>query len=237
MELVTAALETLVCASNRGTTTEKIFIVRSFLVNKLPSLLSIASSLSYEPLNATFLLSEAFMRFDPSIYSVFAQGFALNPGSSDLLAQSRKDLVLACSLHGFIPHAQVPQLLNADQSQTFSRPDKVQKDNLLKSAYADASKISGILDGMESMDGNAGSYAEALGEVRVALCMLSDSTDNWMFDVLDTPRILLIPRYTISEGRVPNLSSAGTCIRRSFPLQRVPVTARASVQTDRRMEI
>lgn len=161
---MTSAFDVLAAALIRGDGDAKLHMIRTFLINKVPLIILAASATSYRPLNLAFLLSEAFMRLSPTMSQTFPDN--LVPENNALLFATRRSFAIACSLHGLISRAQTAQLLPLEQSQNLPQIPKAHKETILVDAFASPSKLERMLLGMESMDGNAESYAAALGQVQ-----------------------------------------------------------------------
>lgn len=114
--------------------------------------------------NFEFVFQQAFSRLGQNSLQTFSQEFEF--GSQDgASAESRQQFLLACALHGLIQQNSVGRLLGESSSATSITTAKYAKESLVAEFGHDARKLERLLNGVEGMDGNASTFAEALIEV------------------------------------------------------------------------
>jgi len=163
-DLITAAFDILANAMYRSEPSQTLFCLKSFLVNKIPVLLSQISP-SIFPMTPEISITQALSRVDPNAFPAFSQGFDEMLGNNNSLADVRQDFLNACALHGLIQTATVERLLGETPMQ--GPPDtKYEKRTLLEQCKNNFDKISMYIDELENLDGNAGAIVGAIAEVR-----------------------------------------------------------------------
>jgi len=163
-DLITSTFSLLSVALNKGESEDHIFLPRSFLVNKIPNLMSILSTFTFVPLNFEFLISQALSRLDPNAFPSFPQSFG-DGGNGAVLWNSRQEFVSACALHGLISEEGIERLLGGNHMQTPPLGGRYLKEDLLAQYMGNPQKFEQLVNGLQSMDGNVGATAEATMEV------------------------------------------------------------------------
>ena len=141
---------------------QAINIYRSFLLNKLPRILSLISSSSLEPIPASLCISQAFGRIDlgafhPSTYEMTRRSS---------LAGVRQEFLFACVLHRLIPEASVETLLGENPMQTLPSHGLYEKDQLVQQLAGNAQRGEELIREIELTEGNAGVVVMAIIDVR-----------------------------------------------------------------------
>jgi mediator of RNA polymerase II transcription subunit 5 len=165
-DLITAAFDILANAMYRSEPSQTMFCLKSFLVNKIPILISQISA-SIFPMTPEICITQALSHVDPNAFPAFSQGFDDMMGNNNSLADVRQDFLNACALHGLITTVTVERLLGEAPMQ--GPPEtKYNKQTLLEQCKNNFDKISGYIDELDNLDGNAGAIVGAIAEVCVS---------------------------------------------------------------------
>lgn len=143
---------------------QTMFVFRSFLVNKVPPVLSYISAASIEPIPAEFCIQQALSKVDPNAFPSFSQTFGPIRGNSALF-DVRQDFLFACALHRLIPETSIEQLLGEDPMQTLPAGGQYIKEDLVMQINSNSERADQLIGEIESMEGNAGAIVGAIVEV------------------------------------------------------------------------
>ena len=195
-DLVTASFDILANAMYRSEPPSTMFSLKSFLINKVPILLSQLSG-SIFPMTPEMSITQALSHLDPNAFPAFSQGFDDIMGGTNSLSDVRQDFLNACALHGHITTTTVERLLGEPPIQ--GPPAlRYEKKALLDQCKNNFDKANTYIDEMENLDGNAGAIAGAVTEVRIHLRLPWHHAD--MILVHHTP--LRNPRNNASEANL-----------------------------------
>jgi len=162
-DLITAAFDILANAMYRNDQSQTIFYLKSFLINKVPILLTQLSG-SIFPMTVEMCITQALSHVDPHAFPSFSQGFDDIMGSNTSLADVRQDFLNACALHGLIAAGTVERLLGEAPMQ--GPPAKrYERKELLNQCKTNFDKVSLYIDELENLDGNAGAIVAAVTDV------------------------------------------------------------------------
>lgn len=162
-DLITAGFDILANAMYRSESSQTMFCLKSFLVNKVPILLTQLTSPIYA-MNPEVCITQALSRVDPNAFPAFSQGFDDIMGSNNSLSDVRQDFLNACALHSLIPANTVERLLGETPMQ--GPPEtKYLKQDLVSQCKDNFEKVNMFIDELENLDGNAGAIVSALTEV------------------------------------------------------------------------
>lgn len=162
IDTIIATFDVLSNGQNGNEGEQAMNIYRSFLLNKVPRILSLISSSSLEPIPASFCISQAFGRIDlgafpPSTYEMTRRSS---------LASIRQEFLLACALHRLISEASVRTLLGENPTQTSPSQGLYEKDQLVQQIVGNAQRGEQLIREIELTEGNAGVVVVAIVEVR-----------------------------------------------------------------------
>lgn len=167
IDLIVASFDILANAMYRNEATQTMAALKSFLVNKIPILLTQVAAPLYAT-NPELCITQAFGRIDPNAFPAFSQGFDDMLGSNSSLADVRQDFLNACALHGLIPASAVQRLLGEAPMQG-PPSTRYTKQELLKQFKDNSDKVTTYIEELENLDGNAGAIVAALTEVRESI--------------------------------------------------------------------
>jgi mediator of RNA polymerase II transcription subunit 5 len=158
--LVTASFDMLANGMYRNEDAQTMFVFRSFLVNKLPTLLVILSQALPAPVTTELCIQQAFGQLDPNAFPSFDLSSGINN-----LSEVRQDFLFACALHQLLPVASIERLLGETPMSSLPASGKYTKDQLVAQCSTNTDKIQELMNGLESMDGNVGAVALAVVDV------------------------------------------------------------------------
>jgi mediator of RNA polymerase II transcription subunit 5 len=141
-----------------------INLYRSFLMNKLPPMLSLISNSSLEPIPASLCISQALGRIDLGAFPLSSYDMTRRSSLSGI----RQEFLFACALHGLIPEASIENLLGENPMQTLPSHGLYEKDQLVQQMASNAQRAEHLIGEIELMEGNAGVVVSAIIEVRPA---------------------------------------------------------------------
>lgn len=171
-ELVMAAFDVLTAAVISRTSADRTFIIRSFLANKLPSLMGLIAATSFVPIDHEVIVQQVLGRLDPSIYPSFSGGFGLDSTSGANASLSKTEFVLSCALYGFFSDSSIERILGETPMQMSLPRPRLDRHTLVMECKGDLHKLGVLIEGTESMDGNSVVRVEALTDVSL-LCWSS----------------------------------------------------------------
>lgn len=149
----------------RNEKSQTTFILRSFLINKLPTLLTGLTGSMFPPLTSEFCITEALSHVDTNAFPTFSAMFD-DSSSSNMFSESvRQEFCFACCLHGLIAEESIERLLGEVPMQTLPASGRYTKESLVQQCLSDPERAEGLVDELERMDGNAGAVSQALVEV------------------------------------------------------------------------
>ena len=162
-DLVTAAFDLLANAMYRSEPTQAMTALKSFLINKVPILVTHIATPLYTT-NPELCITQALSRIDPHAFPAFSQGFDDMLSSNSSLADVRQDFLNSCALHGLIPANTVERLLGEAPMQG-PPSTRYTKQELLKHCKDNFDKVTTYVEELENLDGNAGAIVAALTDV------------------------------------------------------------------------
>lgn len=167
-DLVIASFDILSNAFYRSETSQTLFSMRSFLVNKVPILLSTLSAQAYPPVDAEICVAQALTHIDPNAFPSFSQTFdMMNEVGS--LSDVRQDFLYSCTLHQLIAEESIEKLLGEPPMSGLPSGGRYTKAELVKQCLGKAERLEELLGEIESMDGNAGAIVGTFVEVRTKI--------------------------------------------------------------------
>jgi mediator of RNA polymerase II transcription subunit 5 len=167
-----AAFDVLSNAVFRSEPRQTVFLLRSFLVNKVPLLLTTAlaappPSLApvFAPPVPEFCINRALSHVDSHAFPSFSAMFDVATDSG-MIPEVRQEFLFACCLHGLIPEASIEPLLGEIPMQELPPGGKYTRELLIHQYASDPGWIDRLLGEIEGLDGNAGAVVGAIVEVR-----------------------------------------------------------------------
>ncbi|KAM3071863.1 mediator complex subunit [Clarireedia jacksonii] len=170
IDLILASFDVLANATFRNEGQQTTTILRSFLINKLPLLLSTLTTSLYPPLTSEYCITEALGHVDNNAFPTLSTLFA-ESSNNDMFSDSvRQDFCFACCLHGLIPESSIETLLGDIPMQSLPAGGRYSKHDLVQQCLSDSERTEGLISELENMDGNVGAVSQAITEVIRHLC-------------------------------------------------------------------
>ncbi|KAI9761154.1 MAG: hypothetical protein M4579_001201 [Chaenotheca gracillima] len=174
IDLIVASFDILAYAIYRKEPDANLLLLRSFLVNKVPTLLTIISSSIYPPMTSEYCIAQALNHVDPQAFPSLSSMF--DPSSeTNMFSDVRQDFLFACCLHELLAETSIEGLLGEIPMQTLPSGGKYQKDQLVSECTMDPDRIDSLLQELEGVDGNVGAVAQAITEVIHHLCSTKET--------------------------------------------------------------
>ena len=167
IDLIGSAFDLLILASDRGDSADALFLVRFFIVNKVPLLVSHISFDPYHSSSSAYIILEAVHRVEMRL-GLAAELSASVPQAPAKTADHEvvRDFVQACLLHGLITSDQTHQIIGKEKGFMVPQRALETKQEALDLLHRKAEAADQIVAaGMTAMDGNAVSKAEAVAQV------------------------------------------------------------------------
>jgi mediator of RNA polymerase II transcription subunit 5 len=158
IDLIVAMFDTLSNAQGRNEGEQVISLYRSFLMNRIPTLLCLISNSSMESLPANLCLPQALDRIDLGAYPLSAYDME----RSSPLAGVRQEFLFACALHRLIPETSVEDLLGENPMQSLPSYGLYEKDQLVHQMLSNGQRVEELMKQIELMEGNAGIVVAAI---------------------------------------------------------------------------
>lgn len=175
IDLIVSSFDILANAIFRSEDPQTTFLLRSFLINKVPLLVCIISAPMFPPLSPELCISEALNHVDTNAFPTFSSMFD-DTSAGDMFSDSvRQDFCFSCCLHGLIPEESIERLLGEIPMQTLPAGGRYTKDEVLEQCLSDSEKIEAFTDELEHMDGNVGAVSQAITELLRRLCESKDT--------------------------------------------------------------
>ncbi|KAF2431865.1 Med5-domain-containing protein [Tothia fuscella] len=170
VDLIVAGFDVLSSAEDRKEPESVKFSLKSFLINKIPTLIApLAASIYPHPEHC----------ITKALHSVDLNTFPL-PGvgqlTSSTLQNVRQEFLYSCVLHGILPAASIGRLLTQGSFSSPPSPDKrLFKELLIQQCATEPGKAVQLINGLENLDGNAGQIVLAVTEVIRDSCSTKDT--------------------------------------------------------------
>ena len=158
-----SAFDALAAAVERNEPAEAMFPLRSFLINKVPPLLSTLSSLLFAAsLTPEFCISQALTHIDQNIFPGPSFGMMNNVTLPDV----RQEFLFACNLHSLLSSENIEALLGERPDMAPPKPErKYLKETLVQQCASQPERIGQLIKELDAMEGNAGAIAHTIVEV------------------------------------------------------------------------
>jgi mediator of RNA polymerase II transcription subunit 5 len=177
MDFVTAVIDVISNALLRNEPPSTLFLLRSFLCNKVPLILN---RISPSSLTSSYAISQSFLRTDvatlvglpTSHFDPF--GNSSNSGTDaifgDITVDLRQDFLFACALHSVIGEQDIQGILGELPLGAMSGSGRYDYREILAQCAADPGRVDQLLEEIEGVEGNSGAVVKALFEVMKNMC-------------------------------------------------------------------
>ncbi|KAI9664753.1 MAG: mediator complex subunit [Bathelium mastoideum] len=175
IDLMVASFDVLANAVARREWRDYLFSLKSFVVNKVPHLISMLASSFFLPLTPEFCIEEALKFVDPNVFPSLASSFNNMLGSDSVVGDVRQEFLLACALHGLILEESIPRIYGEVPMSGLPTSGRYFKDNLVAQCQNNTQRLEELVGEIENMDGNAAAIVGAVTEVIRNLCITKDT--------------------------------------------------------------
>ncbi|KAL7269677.1 mediator complex subunit [Rhizina undulata] len=177
IDFITSVLDAISNAVLRNEPAVTLFLLRSFLTNKVPLLLA---RLSPSPMVASYVLSQSLLRTDastlanltPSSFDPYSHNTGANPDMffNGLPIDLRQELLFACALHGVVSEGDIQEILGELPLGALPDAGKYEMDQLISQCSNDPDRIDKLLEEIEGIEGNSGAVVLAVVELMRNMC-------------------------------------------------------------------
>ncbi|PUU79277.1 mediator complex, subunit Med5 [Tuber borchii] len=176
LDFVTAVLDVLSNAILRNEAASTLFLLRSFLTNKVPILLS---RLSPSPMTASYALSQALLRTDastlanppPSLFDPYSHNTSTNPDMIfNTLVDLRQEFLFACALHGVVGEEDIQGIIGELPLGALPVAGKYDVGDLMNQCAMDPDRVERLLEEIEGVEGNSGAVVRTVVEIMRNMC-------------------------------------------------------------------
>lgn len=150
----------------RSSGKEDAQLLRSFLINKVPLLLSQLFPPGFSVEAAEVCLTQALSQIDTNLFPTPSLIFDESRHNNPYTESSREEFCGACVLHGLVNRGHVERILG--EMSIGYEPKKYSKDDLVQDYLSQTNKIKGVVADLDKMDGNVGAVCQALVEVSIS---------------------------------------------------------------------
>ncbi|UNI19114.1 mediator complex subunit [Purpureocillium takamizusanense] len=170
VDLILASFDVLANAVFRNEGPRDAHVLKSFLVNKVPLLLSQLFSPQFSTTSSEFCITEALNRVDTSVFPTASLMFDESRSNNPYTESVREEFCTACALHGLVQREHVERILGETSMSYEPSLEKLSKDKLVQDCLSDSEKIQSLVRELDKMDGNVGAMCQALVEIIRQLC-------------------------------------------------------------------
>jgi len=169
VDIILAAFDILANAQSRKERAQSTTVLRSFVINKIPLLLSTLSSSLFPPLTAEYCITEALRQVDINVFPTDSNMFDESSGGNMFPDSVRTDFCFACCLHGLVEEANIIDVLGDEPLQSLPAEGRYAKDDLVQQCLSDPERAERLIDDLQLMNGNAGAVSQAITEVSLQI--------------------------------------------------------------------
>ncbi|KAL7925274.1 mediator complex, subunit Med5 [Trichoderma austrokoningii] len=175
VDLILASFDLLANAVFRNEGPRDAQLLRSFLINKVPLILTQLCPPGFSTPSAEFCITQALPHVDTSVFPTASLMFDESRNNNPYTESVREEFCSACALHGLIEREHVERILGESSMSYEPSQEKYSKEKLVQSCLSDPDKIQALIRDMDKMDGNVGAVCQALVELLRQLCHNKDT--------------------------------------------------------------
>lgn len=173
VDLIVGAFDILACAVSRKEPESSIFTLKSYLINKIPTLLTTLATAMFSTDRPEWCVGQALSRIDPNVFPTLAFGMMNETPLQDV----RQEFLFSCRLHSLLGPGVAETLLG--ETTTFSQPPdpaaRYDKESLIEQCSVDSEKTNQIIEELDRLNGNAGPISTAIAELICTFCVNKDT--------------------------------------------------------------
>lgn len=170
VDLILAAFDVLANAMVRNEKDQTKNLLRCFLINKLPLLLSTLCTQLFPPITSEICITEALSQVDTTNFPTLSAMFDETSGNNMFPESVRQDFCFACCLHGLIAESSIETLLGDVPIQSLPAEGRYLKNELVQKCLSESDRVERMIDELQYMDGNVGANSQAITELITRLC-------------------------------------------------------------------
>lgn len=148
-------------------------VIKSFIVNKVPLLISRVQANMQAPVTAEACIQIAMMPGSMISVNPLPPMTADSNSVGEYLKSTRLEFLQACALHSLITEGTVSAILQ--ETVALPRVSKLNKDTLVAQCAINNSRLGELLDELPGMQGNTGAVAGCIVETIGNLCLGKDT--------------------------------------------------------------
>jgi mediator of RNA polymerase II transcription subunit 5 len=165
-DLIVGSFDVLAFAKARREPDLVMFTMKSFLINKIPTIVSSLASSMYSHDRAEWCIVQAMSHVDTALFPSASFSMVQESPFKDV----RQQFLFSCVLHNLLRRESVDPLLG---EAPFSPPpdpaSMLVKETLYQQCTADSERITELAEQLEKLDGNAGAISATIQQVRCHL--------------------------------------------------------------------
>ena len=174
-DLIVASFDVLANAIVRKESRDSLFSLKSFLVNKVPHLISLLTSSFFLPLTPEFCIEQALKFVDSNIFPSLTSSFNNVLGNDNIVGDVRQDFLLACVLHSLVLEESIPRIYGEVPMSGLPAGGRLFRENLVTQCQSNPQRLEELINEIENMDGNAGAVVGAVTDVIRNMCATKDT--------------------------------------------------------------
>ncbi|KAH9828365.1 mediator of RNA polymerase II transcription subunit 5-like [Teratosphaeria destructans] len=170
VDLLTASFDVLANALLRKERNEDLLLIRSFICNKIPTLLAMLSRY-LAPMTAESCIQMAFIgNISMDVLPPISAG---DKEIREILKRTRLEFLQACALFGLVAESTIATI--TQEPVTLPKIARYNKDGLVAQCSSNLARFDGLLEELKAMQGNASAIAGCLVQVVNNLCSSKDT--------------------------------------------------------------
>ncbi|KAF2770130.1 Med5-domain-containing protein [Teratosphaeria nubilosa] len=170
VDLLTASFDVLANALLRKERNEDLRLIRSFICNKIPTLLAMLSGY-LAPMTAESCIQMAFIgNISMDVLPPISAG---DKEIREILKRTRLEFLQACALFGLVTESTIATI--TQEPITLPKIARYNKDGLVAQCSSNLARFDGLLEELKAMQGNAAAIAGCLVQVVNNLCSSKDT--------------------------------------------------------------
>jgi mediator of RNA polymerase II transcription subunit 5 len=168
-DLILASFDLLATSVFRNEIQKEAHLLKSFLINKVPLLLSQLLPPQFSGNSTEEVVKKTLDQVDQSLFPTASAMFDQSRNSNPYTESIREEFCASCVLHGLVSRDHLEQILGEDFMSNDAR-EKYSKEKLVGDCLADPERIRSLVGEIDKMDGNVGAVCQAIVEVIRQLC-------------------------------------------------------------------
>ncbi|SMR61035.1 unnamed protein product [Zymoseptoria tritici ST99CH_1E4] len=173
VDLLVASFDNLTNAMLRKEIRQNVKVIRSFICNKLPTLIAMLCGSIGEQITPEACIQMALI---PGGLISMTPLPPISNGATDIeesLKGTRLEFLQACALHGLVAESTIAAILRGPIA--LPRVTKYSKETLVAQCANNPSRLAPLIDDLNGMQGNAGAISGCVVETISNLCMSKDT--------------------------------------------------------------